>query len=58
MRGAFPSIANEYDYNVKCVDFEALLMATYCYETKGNPNALIFFLPGYGDYSKNYGYFF
>lgn len=33
-------------------------MATYCYENKGNPSALLFFLPGYGDHSQHYGYFF
>jgi hypothetical protein len=58
MRAPFPETVKQYDYNVSCVDYEGLLMSTYCYETKGNPTALLFFLPGYGDYAKYYGYFF
>lgn len=33
-------------------------MATYCQETKGSPNALIFYLPTFGDHSKDYSYLF
>lgn len=58
MRQVIPDTVSQYDYNVKCDQYEALLMSTHCYETKGNPKALLFFLPGYGDYSKQYGYFF
>ena len=58
MRQPFPKVENNYNYMVKCVDFEGLLMSTHCYESKGQPNALVFFLPGYGDHATHYGYFF
>ena len=35
-----------------------LSLHSYCYETKGHPSAIVFFMPGYGDHCKNYGYFF
>jgi alpha-beta hydrolase superfamily lysophospholipase len=32
-------------------------LTTFEYKTVGNPKALIFFLPGYGESVNNYGYF-
>ena len=58
MRKPFPPIQYQYDHMVKCNDFEGLMLNSYCYEAKQNPVAMLFFLHGYGDYCKDYGYFF
>lgn len=59
MREAFPPEKYEYTHTVKCVEFEGLRLQSYCQESNtGNPEAMVFFLHGYGDYCKYYNYFF
>ena len=58
MRVPFSEMNYKFDHYVKCNDFEGLRLQSYCKESKGNPVAIIYFLHGYGDYCKNYGYLF
>ena len=34
------------------------MLNSYCYESKQNPEGIVFFLHGYGDYCRDYAYFF
>lgn len=58
MRMAFPDYSDLFDIKVKCPEYEELTLASYYHQTKGVPQALLFFLPCYGDHSKDYSYFF
>jgi alpha-beta hydrolase superfamily lysophospholipase len=56
-RTPFP-VYNPIDLKVKGKKGELYRLATYEYPSHGPTQAQIFFLPAYGDYCQNYGYFF
>jgi pimeloyl-ACP methyl ester carboxylesterase len=53
----FPNV-NPMDFDVKDREYESFKLANFEYKTVGNPKALLFFLPGFGESVNNYGYFF
>ena len=56
-RQPFPTI-DPFPFESKDKEFDGLKLTTFEYKKVGNPKALIFFLPGFGESVNYYGYFF